>query len=155
MDPLSALGIAASVVQFVQFSGSLVSKSKQIYKHGALLDHVECETATRRLTELSTDVESSLKDLEELGSLSHDAKTLKLICSNCAKLSEELISRLEKIQVNEKSKSRKWKSFRQALKSISTKDAVDSLARRIADCRDELNSHLIVSLRYVSFWVLE
>ena len=149
MDPLSALGVAASVVQFVQFGGSLVSKSRQIYKRGTLLDHVECAAATRRLTELANDVKSSLKDLEKLGNLSSDAEALKFICSRCVKLSEELLSRLERVRVDKKSKSRKWKSFRQALKSICTKDNVDSLARRIADCREELNSHLIVSIRWV------
>lgn len=146
----SALGpwVAASVVQFVQFGGSLVSKSRQIYKQGALLGHIECGNATQRLTGLANDVKGSLKDLEKLSDLSSDAKALKVICQNCVNLSEELLSRLDKVRLDEGNKSRKWNSFRQALKSVCTKDGVDSLAKRIADCREELNSHLILSIRY-------
>ena len=147
MDPLSALGVAASVAQFVQFGGSLVSKSRQIYKQGALLDHIECGNATRRLAEVTGDVEKSLKDLEDLGEPSSDAKALEIICRNCVTLAEELLFRLEKVRLDEKNTPRRWKSFRQALKTVCMKDGVDSLARRIANCRDELDSHLIVSTR--------
>lgn len=147
MDPLSAFGVAASIAQFIQFGGSLVSKSRQIYKQGAILDHVQCGNATRRLEELTDDVKAFLKELQGLGELSADAKALEVICCNCLNLSAELLSRLDKIRLDEGSKSRKWKSFRQALKSVCTKDAVDSLAKRIAESREELNSHLIVSIR--------
>jgi hypothetical protein len=149
MDPFSALDIAAAVAQLVQFGGSLVSKSQQLYRHGALLDHIECGNATRRLVELTNGVRSSWRELERLGDLSPDAKALETICCVCVKLSGELLSRLEKVRLDEKSTSRKWKSFRQALKTVCMKDGVDSLARRIADCREELNSHLIVSIRYI------
>jgi hypothetical protein len=145
MDPLSALGVAASVAQFVQFGASLVSKSRQIYRQGALLDHIECGHATRRLTEVANDVKKSLKDLEYLGEPSSDAKELERICRNCVKPSEELLFRLEKVRLNEKNTFRKWKSLRQALKTVCMKDGVDSLSRRIADCRNELNTHLIAS----------
>lgn len=150
MDPLSALGVAASVVQFVQFGSSLVSKSTQIYKNGTSLAYAECENATRRLNDLTTDVKGSLRELQSLGNPSPDAKALKAICYNCVTLSEELLNRLEKIKVDKIAKSRRWKSFRQALKSACSKDGVDHLARRISECREELNSHLIVSIRYSS-----
>jgi hypothetical protein len=73
---------------------------------------------------------------------------LEDIYGKYTRLSKELLLRLNKLHVDEKYKFRKWKSFKQALKSISSKDRVDDLARRIANCREELNSHLIVSIRY-------
>ncbi|PMD20659.1 hypothetical protein NA56DRAFT_659659 [Hyaloscypha hepaticicola] len=63
------------------------------------------------------------------------------------KLSEALLSQLEKVRVDEKSTSRKWKSFRQALKSVSTKNGVDALAGKISDCQKELNLHLVFSIK--------
>src|SRR6266536_6475334 len=116
MDPLSALSIAASVAQFIQFASSLVSKSHQIYAEGALVDHVECENATKRLVNLTNEVQSSLGDLGSLGKLSEDSEALRTICVRCGKLSEDLISRLSDLRVDRK--HRKWKSFRQALKSV-------------------------------------
>jgi hypothetical protein len=149
MDPVSALGIAASVVQFLEFGCSLVSKSRQIYSQGALSDHVESESATRRLVELTEQIRNSLTDLGSLGALSLDSQTLKRICENCVELSNELLSRLVDLHVDETHKARKWKSFRQALNTVCSKQKIDEIAGRLKICRDELNLHLITAIKYV------
>jgi hypothetical protein len=154
MDGLSALGVAASVVQFLQFSGSLVSKSRQFYTQGALLKDVECEHASKRLGELTGQIRASLKNLETSGSLSSDAQALETICGNCMNLSAELLARLNELRVDENYKRKKWKSFRQALKSLCSKDVVDGIAKRLADCRDELHTHVLVSIKYDTFLYL-
>jgi hypothetical protein len=149
MDPVSALGVAAAVVQFVQYGGSLVSKARQIHAQGALLDYIDCENATRRLTELTNSIKVSLRLFETDGLPSPDATALEVICENCLNLSGELLSRLSSLSIEENRKRRIWKSFRQALKAVGSKQGVDSLARRIMDYRDELNSHILVWIRYV------
>ena len=55
MEPLSALSVAAAVVQFVDFGSSLVSKSREIYKssQGASIGQAESEIATKRLVDLN------------------------------------------------------------------------------------------------------
>lgn len=64
MDPFSALTIATSVVQFIDFGCSLVSETRQIYKslHGATVSQVETTFAARRTLELSERMKSSLRD---------------------------------------------------------------------------------------------
>lgn len=149
MDPLSALSIAASVVQFLQFGGSLISKASQIHKHGAMLSNISCAEATTRLEDLSSSVKNDLRELEGLGKLSPDSKALEAICANCVLLSKALGSCLAALAVNEKlqGKEKKWKSFRQAFKTIYSKDKVDGLAAQLRECREELNTHLIVSIK--------
>jgi hypothetical protein len=147
MDPLSALGVAASIVQFLQFGCCLVSKTRQIHNDGALLDHAECENATKRLLGLTGSVEKSLKEIEQLGTLSPDSSALKNVCSNCIVLSNELLGRFDRLKIDKESKSKKWKSFRHALKSVCSKNVVDGLAERLAKCRDELNTLLIFSIK--------
>lgn len=66
MDPLSALGIVAAVAQFLQFAGSLVSDAKQIYAKGSLVNHVECENATKRLSSLTKEIQGSMCELDSL-----------------------------------------------------------------------------------------
>lgn len=149
MDPLSALGVAASVLQFVQFGSSLVSKSRQLYTQGALLDHVECGEATSRLQGLAGQLGAHLNELESLGTLSSDSKALQAICGHCLELSTELLSRLDELKVDENQKSRKWKSVRQALKSVCSKDKVDEIAKKLVACRDQLNLHLITCIKQV------
>jgi hypothetical protein len=64
MDPFSALSIANSVAQFVEFGCSLVSETRQIYKsfEGATVAQVETSLAATRLLELSERMQSSLRD---------------------------------------------------------------------------------------------
>jgi hypothetical protein len=154
MDPLSALGVAASVMQFVQFGSSLVSKSRQLYTQGALLDHVECGRATTRLQELAGKLATHVNELESLGILSSDSKALQAICARCLELSTDLLSRLSEIKVDEKQKARGWKSFRQALKSVCSKDKIDGIAGKLLACREELNSHLITCIKQVFIFEL-
>ena len=145
MDPVSALGVAAAVAQFLQFAGSLVSESQQLYKEGALVDHIECENATKRLEGLVREVRGSLSDLDSLGKLSEDAQALMVICVRCNKLSEDLIAQLGELRVE--GKHRRWSSFRQALKSVCSKDKIEGITAKLASCKVELNQHLIVSIR--------
>jgi hypothetical protein len=55
MEPLSALSVAASVAQFLEFGYSLVSKSREIYgsAQGTSIQNAELETATNHLLGLN------------------------------------------------------------------------------------------------------
>lgn len=55
MDPVSALSIAAVVVQFVDFGAKTLSKSHELYRssRGALNENIETEAATKRKHPLS------------------------------------------------------------------------------------------------------
>jgi hypothetical protein len=82
MDPLSALGVAASIVQFIQFGSSITSQALEIYKssEGSSADNFECENASKRLRELC----NRLKNTGCYGI------ALKKICEGCLEVAEEL-----------------------------------------------------------------
>lgn len=155
MDPLSALSVASSVVQFVQFGCSLVSKGQEIYdsEGGSLLKHVECEEATNRLVELTEKLRPALRDCRankpapagDIGSVA----AIEDICDNCLAISKELIALLGKLRVKEDCKRRKWFSFRQALRSVWSKGDLDAIEKRLLACKKELDSHLIANIRYM------
>jgi hypothetical protein len=81
---------------------------------------------------------------------SADERALEAICDGCISVSKDLTTKLEKLKVDDVRKHRKYKSFRQALKSIWSKEAVDEIARRLRAFQTELDAHLLVSLRQVS-----
>jgi hypothetical protein len=64
MDAISALNIAQSVAQFVEFGCCIISNTTQIYKsiHGATASQIETTFAARRLLELSERMQSSLRE---------------------------------------------------------------------------------------------
>ncbi|PMD34400.1 hypothetical protein L207DRAFT_468687 [Hyaloscypha variabilis F] len=160
MDGLSALSVAASVAQFIEFGCSLVSKSKEIYEstRGLPKVYVEAENATNRLLELSRRLTTSLEiEKQSMHSDSSDSDPLKIICEECVKLSEKLLKKLEKLRLADGQNKRHWKSFRQALKTVWSKSSIDEIAKRLQSYRTELDSHILISLseRFTRLNVLE
>jgi hypothetical protein len=146
MDPLSALSIASSVLQFVQFGCSLVSKAHEIHQSssGALPEHLECEDATTRLVELTKKIQYP-ETSSTSGCLSSDDAPLEAICRNCDVIATELLQRLRKLRLRDNTDERKWKSFRQALKTVWSKGEMSSIESRLLTCRKELEMHLIAN----------
>jgi SMC interacting uncharacterized protein involved in chromosome segregation len=148
MDGLSALSVAASVVQFIEFSSSLVTKSKEIYTsaHGAPIQQVEMEAAIKRLVELSEKIKTAPPRNRE--SIAQD-QALTSICQGCITVSNQLLGKLKKLKVEDGVKHRGYKSFRQALKSVWAKASIDEMAARLNAFRREMDAHVLVSLRWV------
>jgi uncharacterized protein with PIN domain len=138
MDGLSALSVAASVAQFLEFGCSLVSKSKEIYRsaEGASSQKIEVESATKRLVDLSAKIREGAED-----------QALQTVCDGCISVSQTLLAKLEKLKVQDGQSLRKYKSFRQALKSVWSKGSLDDVAKRLKAYQEEMDAHVLVSLR--------
>ena len=145
MDPLTALNLASNVIQVVDFSIRLVSKGVQIYKDGRLLKNVDAKQTTQSLKELNGKLERSIQDSRCGGSLSEEDQSLIRLCSSCESIANELLRRFGQIKVT--GKHRKWKSARQALKSVTSKNEVEELARKLGMYRSEIILNVTVSLR--------
>jgi hypothetical protein len=147
LDPLTALSLAGNIIHIVDFSSKLVNKGREIYRavDGALSENLEIEIVAKDLTTLVQ------KLMNHTGSDGHTSVSstdladseLHQICENCKSISTKLLAKLQEIKV--KGKHRQWKSFRQALKSVWTKDEIDGLARRLAVFRNQLQFHIMVS----------
>lgn len=150
MDGLSALTVAASVAQFIEFGLDLVTKSKEIYKsaNGATIKHEETEAATTRLVQLSDRLKTSVNDQSTTSAnLSPEDQALRTVCDRCIMVSNELLQKLNKLKIHDQGKLRRYKSFRQAIKSVCSKSAVDEMATRLKELRQEIEVHVLLSLR--------
>ena len=145
MDPLSALGVASNVIQVVDFSIRLVSKGVEFYKDGSPAENVDAEEITQSLKGLNGKLQRSIQDSKCGGPLSEEDESLMGLCANCERVANELLRRFDQIKVT--GKHRKWKSARQALKSVTNKNDLELLARRLGMYRSEINVIVTVSLR--------
>jgi len=151
LDPLSAVGVVGNIVQFIDFSGNLISKSVEIYRSidGALAEHVDTETAAKHLIFLS----DKLRKNDARQSLStktgRDGK-LKELCDACESVAKDLLEALDKVKVDGKGKREQWKSIRKALRSVWSKEQIQELAQRLDNLRAGLNLHVVADLRWVS-----
>ncbi len=140
MEILASIGLIGNIVQFVDFSGKLISKSAQLYhsSKGALPENTGIETATNHLVLLN----NKLKD----AATSFSDGALESLCISCNTVAEELLAALEKVKV--KGEQGKWKSIRKALRSVWSKEEIEGLERRLARFREEVNLHIVADLRY-------
>jgi len=148
LDPISALSLAAAVVQFVDFSSKLVSKGYHLYHSvgGALPQNLELEAVASELSQLATRLRYHDRS-GDLTKLSKEEKSLDAMSEQCTNIADELLSRLEKLKVEKGAKHRAWKSFRQALKSVWNKDELDELSERLLGYRDQLQFQILLSMK--------
>ncbi|KAF2470006.1 uncharacterized protein BDR25DRAFT_35993 [Lindgomyces ingoldianus] len=142
-EALIAVGLAGNIVQFISFWGTLMSKSEEIYKstNGALVEHLELEAITTHLDRLVTAMAMRTGPPAETES----EKQLQDLCRQCRDRAEELLRAVTKLKVNGKSK--KWRSFRQALNSVWSSDRINFLSARLEAFRRQVDTTLLVVLR--------
>jgi hypothetical protein len=152
MDPISALSVASAIVQFVDFGNKLVGRGVRIYKSrdGALSEYVDKEVAADYLTYLNKNLRDSIR-AKPSGSIAKEDRALYDLCSKCQNLGEELLSHFAALKVN--GTHRKWKSFRQALRSVWSEEALNEIEKRLAVFRNEIEFHILVDLRYATILV--
>lgn len=151
MDPVSlaALGMAGNVIQFVDFGFKLASKARNIYKDGCDREYVQLEVVLEDLTRCSDSLQTHLdSQKQQVGDLlSESDAALKEICIGCLQVAGELQMALKKLSPN-RSPS-KWKSVRQALKSLWGKERLAELKDPLQMYSSQMDSHILISLRYV------
>ena len=141
MDPLTTIGLVASVVQIVDFGFRLISKSAEVYNAGTtpLIGAPAIEAA-------AADVKLLKAKLQDDAKFAHD-EGMERLCQSCEDVANRLLSALKKISVN--GKQQIWSSIRKALKTIMTKTQIQDLDRILSSIRQELNLRITVDLRYV------
>lgn len=146
LDPFSALSVATALVQFIDFTARIVSKGHHLSQStsGILAENESIELATIRLRDLAIPLQPQSPD----GGSNTDDGALKAICKECVGIAAQLLAQLEKLKVSNDCTNRRWKSFRQALKSVWSKDKVEDLHKRLRGLGEDLRTHVLILLRY-------
>lgn len=76
-----------------------------------------------------------------------DAKELRSLSRACVGAAERLLRKLNMAKAQ--GRFRRWKSLRQALKSVGSKAELEEMARILLGFRSELQLRIMISLRYV------
>ncbi|CAN9432139.1 unnamed protein product [Alternaria alternata] len=147
LDPLIALGAVANVTQFVELAIKIFAKSHAIYSsaNGSLVEYDDLGKVSEDISVLSRKLQESLTTTTASSSLTTDEQALCDLCKGCIDVSQELTKALEKL--TGQGKPGRSRSFRQALKSVWSKDDIDNLERRVKMYREELNIRIVVGLR--------
>lgn len=151
MDPFSALGLAGNIVQFLDFGCKLFSKAKDIHRNGSIAEHTDMLAVTDDLRRYTMKLHKGLRPTGTLQlALSEDDTAFLDICDGCLKVAEELEQVVKTLQLP--GRPSKWKSFRQALKSVCGKERLTELKTRLDLYNEQVNRRLLASVQYVCAW---
>ena len=145
LDPVTAIGLATNVADLVELSWKIVSKSHEIYKHGALPEQRDTGTVTVDLQNVNNKLLGYLHQAEKEGDLTDDDEALRRLCESSNKIATELVKRLKSVDPGS-GEYRSWKSIRHALKSVWIKSELDETSNRLQAYRSQLNTRILVSL---------
>lgn len=153
MDPLTALSVAGTIVQFADFGTKLLSEGCAMYKSsiGVLSTNQELDLVTSDLRAVIGKLEKLFQwqfvSISPTGEEQEDFNMVEKICDDATKLAEEIVVRVNELKVKGR-KYRKWKSFRQAIKSAWTREEISSLVKRRGALKDALLTRVTYSIWY-------
>jgi hypothetical protein len=147
LDPVTAVGLAGNIVQFIELSGNVISKSHEIYKSssGAVRDIIELERLTQAVIALDSQICGTIRPPGTLSALTKEQQQLEDVRAHCMDIASELMKALKELKISDAPK--KWKSFRKALRTVWEKKKIESIEMRLAACKNQLTMHAIIDMR--------
>jgi hypothetical protein len=95
MDPLTAVGLAGTVVQFVDFSSKIVIGAKELYKHGELKLNAQAAAVARDLLDFCTKLQLSSQNYDGSEAPTENDLALIKLCGGCKDVAKELLAKLD------------------------------------------------------------
>jgi hypothetical protein len=137
LDPLSAIGLAGNIVQFVDFSYKLFSQTQEIYSSatGASKDTEDIFGITIHLRQLCEKLSSSTHISRSSGLYSHDNDSLRTLSRDSLAAADEMIAALNNIR--SQGTQSKWSSFRLCLKTVWKQSKIDRMEKRLDRYRSQ------------------
>lgn len=139
MEALAALSVASSVIQFVDFSSKLLSKSRKLYKskNGVLSSTIDSERIITDLTSLLVSLRRKLPENRILSGetpiqRSENDEALDGLCKRSVEIAEQLLHKLEKLRVRVK-KPDKSKIDVQEAEEVSMSDLQKGYEKELKD----------------------
>lgn len=142
MDGLTAISLAANILQFLEFSTRLLSDASEVY-------HSASGGLTREYVDVRDVAVDLKKVVDELGPTAANSNAggslaVSGIAQAARAVAEELIEITSKIAGDGKSgKKTRWRSFRQALASLWSREKIEGLVKRLESLRGQLCTQML------------
>jgi hypothetical protein len=141
MDPLAAVSLAGTILQFIDFSSKLVARTYEVYRSAS-----GATTANEDITTVISDLKEVTLDLDvDLPGRGKHEKALKALAAKCVELSAQLLAVLDKLKTS--SKHSAWESMRVKWSSMRKSDEIQRIERRLGEYRAEILVRLTFMLK--------
>lgn len=133
MEPASAIGLASSIITFIDFSSKLISGAVIYYSaNGAPQENV-------RIQDMVNDLDSITNELSRHNSLgSKLERDVHHLAQDCLEDCKELSRLLGKLQISPGARRKSWKSFKASWTGLRSKGQITELRDRLQEYRSEI-----------------
>ena len=146
MDPVAGIGLAASVIQFVNFGINAVGLCRQVYRQGTATEHDTIKTTADQLVSLSERTERYLIDENNAArQLSEEENELIRVARRCRDCSERLQGELSKLQARPRASA--LEVVRKASRAVWKRNDIEKINNELASHKALLESSLLYRLR--------
>ncbi|KAK4449067.1 hypothetical protein QBC34DRAFT_326556 [Podospora aff. communis PSN243] len=154
MEALAALGLAANILQFVEFTRHLLSSTRELAEWGAKSEHTELVSIAQQLRTLAESIrppgpDSSDNAEEDI----YPDSGLGKLAKSCIEIADELLAVLDSLKT--KGKNQRWRSFQHALLAVLKAEKVAALQKRMDQLSRALYSQLMATQQRQIFWKLD
>jgi hypothetical protein len=139
MDPITAVGFAASIKTIIDFSHKIISGTSEVLRSGSTAENAHVGTLVNDLRESTKDFGNRIP-----GYSKHD-DALNDLGSECQAICDELCRLLDKVTV--KVGTSKWQAIKIALRSMRKQGDVAHLEERLGKCRSQILLRLVLLLK--------
>ena len=141
LDPINAISLASSIVQFVQFGTKLVLEGRELYQSndGALARNSELEAIVK-------DINQRSEILINTPQRSEDEVAMQKLAESSKKIADELLEQLSSLRTPEPHK--RWQSSHKTLAVAWKKDKITDLERRLCRLQNQIDQRLVFMMRF-------
>lgn len=142
MDPLSAFGFAANVMQFVELGCKLASAVVDIYHSadGTTAENTDVLVTMGRLEEASAELGAATKQVA-----GHQG--LHSLCTQCRNLAQDLLQICGSLKAKKRGSTRE--SIRIAVRAWRKQDEIASIRKRLGEYRQQILLEISILMKLV------
>ncbi|KAI9692468.1 MAG: Ankyrin repeat domain-containing protein 44 [Bathelium mastoideum] len=147
LDPLTTLGLISNVLQVADFSLSLLAKSRETASaaDGAIDENRDTEKCAKELILRNHQLSESLaKNSGGKDGWDNDDVILSRLGYDCNTTARELIECLSDLRSYQGRSA--FKNIRQAIKTVHSREKVESISKRMKGFQEQMNSALLQSI---------
>ena len=146
MDPVTGVGLAASVIQLLTFGIDAVKTCQEVYQKGSISDYSNLDYITDHLAGLTASLQQSLQSPDiGSGALTREERDLVELARKCEDCTKILQKELDKLQTRPRASTRK--AVRLAARAIWKKGTIDKINQQLQAYQSTLETSLLSRLR--------
>jgi hypothetical protein len=156
MDPLSALSVAATIIQFVDFGTKMLSDGIELYKsaQGSLKASEELKLVTGDLQAVLVKLRAnagpensilSAPSPQSQAEIDEHRDSFLEICNNATLIAREILRKLNDLKVKD-GKYRVLQTLKTVIRTAWSKDEISALRERLSSLSESLTPRLLLEI---------